>query len=252
MKRHIYRSLLPAFCALILGALFAPSIQAQTDYSYRGALSRLSIGVGASFGFAVPVGDLTDTSAGNHGKIDEAAPGFATRFGLNLSYPLSRTIRLHLASGLDIRNVGKKLHNFEADGTELNARSYHVQYFYIEPGFSYSAFKLSLNIGMPMSATQPVPDPTGTVATDQTMEVPSDKMEMMLEPRLEASLVLIDEELGWLGLTFGGGFPLNTLFKKDDTSGLYQTEGDIPVTRALNLQLGLTYQFAIPGTGSSR
>lgn len=252
MKRHIYRSFLPALCALILGAFSSPMAHAQTDYSYRGALSRLSIGVGASFGFAVPVGDLTDTSLGNHGKIDEAAPGFATRFGLNLSYPLSRTIRLHLASGLDIRNVGKKLHNFDAEGTELNSRPYNVQYFYIEPGFSYSAFKLSLNIGLPMSASQPIPDPAGTVASDQTMEVPSDNVEMMLEPRLEASLVLIDEEMGWLGLTFGGGFPLNTLFKKDETSLLYPSEGDIPSTRALNLQLGLTYQFAIPGTGGSR
>jgi len=240
--------LLFAALLLVVGLTGTAQLHSQTDYSYRGALSRLAIGLGASFGFAVPVGDLTDTLLqGTPGReIDEAAPGLAFRFGLNISYPFTRTVRGTFATGLDIRKVGKKLHEATGTGTELDARSYNVQYFYLEPGVSISAFRLALNIGMPMSGSQPIPG----AAVGESMDIPSDNLEMMLEPRIGATLVLIDEEDGWLGLTIDGGFPLNKIFKETTPSvaGGY-VEGDIPATRILNGHLGLTYQFGIPGTG---
>lgn len=237
---------------LLVGFISAAQLNAQTDYSYRGALSRLGIGLGASFGFAVPIGDLTDTLLQStpgtpNRKIDEAAPGIALRFGLNVSYPFTRTVRGTFATGLDIRNVGKKLREADGTGTELDSRSYNLQYFYLEPGVSISAFRLALNIGMPMSGTQPqlAPEEPG-----KSMDIVSDNLEMMLEPRIGATLVLIDEEGGWLGLTIDAGIPLNTIFKETDPSvpGAY-VKGDIPATRILNGNLGLTYQFGIPGTG---
>ncbi len=241
---HPVNLLLAAGFACGLGAT---SLHAQTDYSYRGALSRLTIGAGASFGFVLPVGTL-DTALDNR-IIEETAPGLGLRFGLNASYPLSRTIRVHLGSGLDMRNVGKKLKEGNGEGTELDARSYNMQYFYIEPGFSYSAFKLSLNIGMPMSATMPGLDPADTQPADASVDVEGEELEMMLEPRLGATLVLHDDEMGWLGLLLDLGFPLNTFYK--ESSPLFK-EGDIQGTNGLNVMLGLTYQFSIPGTGGAK
>ncbi len=247
--KHRYQLLLPL---LVLAAAIAGTarLHAQTDYSYRGALSRLGVGLGASMGFAVPIGDLNDTLLqGAPGrKIDEAAPGIAFRFGLNVSYPFTRTLRGTFATGLDIRNVGKKLREKDGTGTELDARSYNVQYFYLEPGVSVSAFRLALNIGLPMSGSQPVVPTSDDPAA--TMDIVSDNLEMMLEPRIGATLVLIDKEDGWLGLTIDAGVPLNKIFKETTPSvpGAY-VAGDIPATRILNGHLGLTYQFGIPGTG---
>jgi len=250
MKHKNHLLLLAAL--LVVGLISSAQLRAQTDYSYRGALSRLGIGLGASLGFAVPVGDLNDTLLqGTPGrKIDEAAPGIAFRFGLNASYPFTRTVRGTVAAGLDIRNVGKKLREEDGTGTELDSRGYNLQYFYIEPGVSVSAFRLALNVGLPMSGSQPVPPPLGKAG--ESMDIVSDNLEMMLEPRIGATLVLVDEEEGWMGLTIDIGFPLNKIFKETTPSvpGGY-IAGDIPATRILNGHLGLTYQFGIPGTGGN-
>jgi hypothetical protein len=210
--------------AVLLVASALP-LCAQTDYSGRGATSRFSIGAGASIGVGIPVGSLDSNL--------EAAPGFAYRVGLNMAFPLARTFAIHFNTGIDSRGFGKKL------TSEDKPRSYRATYFFLEPGITVSAFRLSVNIGMPMSYSQPVAGGQPGDSED------GDKANLatLIEPRLGATLVLIDQKESWLGLTFDAGFPVGELQKAE----VLVVDGDIPSTRPLSVHLGMTYQFAVPG-----
>lgn len=222
MKRS---SSLPfGFLLAILFLAGSGVLRAQTDYSARGATSRLSVGVGASIGLSVPTGTLADTI--------EAAPGFSGLVGLNITYPINRVIGTFLNVGYDTRGVGKKVNK------ELDARSYRTNYLFVEPGFSWSAFRFSVNIGMPMSGTMPVPGGT----TSETMDAPKDALSTIIEPRIGAMLVLMDNKQWWLGLLVDGGYTLPTLYKNADDIP------DIEGTHQVTAHIGLTWQFAIAGT----
>jgi hypothetical protein len=210
---------------LLLLAVPALPLRAQTDYSQRGATSRLSVGAGGAIGVGIPIGTLDSNL--------EAAPGFAYRIGLNITYPIARTLGVHFNTGIDSRGFGKKV------GSENSPRSYRATYFFIEPGINVSAFRLSLNVGMPMSYTQPV----AGGQPGESEEGNKENLATLLEPRAGATLVLVDSKESWLGLTFDLGFPLGELQK----AGVL-LEGDIPSTRPLSIHLGMTYQFAVPGT----
>lgn len=215
-------STLSAFviAALLLGCAAAT---AQTNYSENTASTQLTVGAGAAFGVAVPVGSLD--------SIFEPAPGVAFRVGANLRYPIDRTIGLQINAGFDSRSVGKKV------GEELDARNYRFNYFFIEPGVSISAFRVSLNVGLPLSGSEP-----GETPDSESLQVQSTQMEMLLEPRVGATLVLMDDQMAWLGLTVDAGVHLNQLYKNADAL----VPGDIPATRPFTAHIGLTYQFAIP------
>jgi len=206
----------------------------QTDYSARKATSRLSVGVGASLGIAVGTGSLDSTL--------EAAPGIAYRFGINMQYPASRVIGILFAAGIEGRSAGVKIDH------QLDARTYSANYLYLEPAISWSSFKIGVNIGLPMGGTEPVNNPYDSAFTDVTRDMADDALAMTIEPRIGASLVLVEEKAWWLGLTIDVGLPINSFY---DDAYLDKTPGiltdDIPTTQLLNGHLGLTYQFAIPG-----
>lgn len=219
-------------------SVFAVTIAgAQTDYSARKASSRFTIGVGGSLGIAVGTGGIDSTL--------EPAPGVAYRFGVNMQYPVSKVINALLAAGLEGRGVGVKVNK------QLDTRSYSARYFYVEPGISWSSFKIALNIGLPMGGTEPINTPYDAAFTDVTRDMPDKALGLMIEPRLGASLVLMDEKAWWLGLTIDVGLPVTSFYDesyRNDQKGRLLEE-DIPSTRLLNGHLGLTYQFSIPGLG---
>ncbi len=221
-----------AIAAILVLAI--SSARGQTDYSARKATSRLTIGVGASLGIAVGTGTIDSTL--------EAAPGVAYRFGLNAQYPVNRVIGILLAAGLEGRSVGVKVNE------QLDTRVYSARYLYIEPAMSWSSFKLGVNIGLPMGGTEPVNTPYDSAFSETTRDMADKALGMIIEPRLGASLVLIEERGWWLGLTIDVGLPITSFYDESyraSTAGLM--EEDIPNTRLLNGHLGLTYQFAIPG-----
>jgi hypothetical protein len=212
--------------ALLLTANLSQILHAQTDYSSRKATSRIGVGVGAAIGIALPTGgDLPDSI--------EAAPGFAFRGGINLTYPITRTFGVLFNGGLDLRSIGKKVSG------QSTSQSYGVSYLFLEPGVSVSAFRLSLNIGLPSNLT--LPDSGAVPAT-------KDDLEMMLEPRLGATLVLMDEKEWWLGLNVDVGLALNKLYKDEAITRLV-LEKDVPAMSMLSAHLGVTWQYGIPGTG---
>ncbi len=213
---------------LVVALLFmtAAAATAQTDYSQRGATTRFSFGAGAAVGVAVPIGDLADSI--------EAAPGICMRFGVNLAYPFTKTVGVFLNAGYDTRGVGKKVSG------ALDAQTYRMNYFYFEPGVSISAFQVSMNVGLPLGGSMPNPlaaDPTTT-----SLDVDGSAMETLMEPRVGAMLVLMDESNYWMGLRVNAGLQLNSLLKESAT--LYAN--DIPNTTPFTAHIGLTFQFALP------
>jgi hypothetical protein len=200
-------------------------LRAQTDYSMRKASSRLTIGAGAYLGISVPTGTLPDSI--------EPAPGFSGSIGLNASYPLNSTIGTFVNVGYDSRGVGKKVNK------ALDAVSYRAGYLFFEPGISLSAFRLSVNIGLPLSLSQP--DPTGM--TTESVTASKDLLSTLIEPRVGAHLILMENKEWWLGLQIDAGYAVNT-FYKDVPDGF---EG-IEKANMITGHLGLSWQFAIPGT----
>jgi hypothetical protein len=227
--KHNHLQHLLATIALLLVAGASPALHGQTDYSSRKATSRLGIGVGASIGVAVPIsGDLPDSV--------EAAPGFAFRGGLNITYPITHTIGVFFNTGIDTRGVGKKI------AGEADNRVYSATYFFLEPGISLSAFKVSVNIGLPSAFSFPEKE-AFSPATGDLKEL----METMIEPRLGGTLVLVDQKEWWLGLNVDIGMTLNTLFKEEYISPLF--DNDVPAMKMFSGHFGLTWQFGVPGTG---
>ncbi len=225
-------TLFTAGLALLL-VVMTPAASGQSRYTEAGATSKFSIGVGVAPGLSVPIGTL-DTE-------DEAGLGFALRAGLNMTYPLSTEMAAFLNLGLDSRNLGVK------EDSLLDPRFGNVQYLFIQPGFSYSSLGLSLNIGLPMSATTPVARTSQDVDLDATEEVAKENIEMLLEPRLNGTLVLMDEESYWLGLDISVGLPLNQLFTEEYARTEEVDDGRTLVgsTSPFAAHLGLTFQFGL-------
>jgi hypothetical protein len=217
-------------CAAVLlsWVFFSSALHAQTDYSARKASSRLSIGAGVALGVALPVGvSFADSS--------DAAPGLAYRFGVDIHYPLTRSFAAFLSVGLDSRGLGRR-----PPGKNDNL-IYRGSYFFIEPGVSFSAFRLSVNIGLPTGLSEPQEGATGVA---ETRSYPGDHLHTLIEPRVGGLLILMDTKDSWLGLTIGAGFALNKFYADQ-----FATEDNISSAKNFSAHLGLTYQFAIPGTG---
>ena len=216
---------------LILGTF---TTQAQTRYTDAGSTSKFSIGIGAAPGISVPIGTLD--------QGDAAALSVAFRGGLNMTYPFSTEMSAFFNAGLDDRNLGVK------EDTLLTARNYNVQYFFVQPGISYSSIGLSVNIGIPLSASEPVPRLPGlNVPVDSTQDVPTEQLNLLIEPRLNGTLTLMDNENYWLGLDLSVGIPVTALYKKDYQRPEEIDDGRtlIPATKPLTAHLGLTFQFGL-------
>ena len=216
---------------MLLGgiALFLFSIApltGQTNYSQRKATRNYSVGVGVAGGASMILSPPAGWKVG---------PVFAARFGVDASLPVSQTVTPMLSLGLD--NRGTELH------VENNSDAYTItktRYFYLTPGIAFSAFYVGLNIGLPMGGATEIAGGTSVDFSDAT----KDKMLTVLEPRIGAIIPVVDEEIGWLGIIFSGGYNLNPIF--DGQQDLPDNGGNF---QSVSAHLGLTWQFAIPNTG---
>lgn len=216
---------------MLLGSMFlllfciAP-LMGQTNYSKRKATRNYSVGVGLAGGASMILSPPDGLKVG---------PLLATRFGVDASLPVSGTVTPMLSLGLD--NRGTELH------AESNSDAYTLtktSYFYLTPGITFSSFYLGLNIGLPMGGATEGSSGNSVDFSDAT----KDKMLTVLEPRLGAVIPVIDEEIGWLGITFTGGYNLNPIF--DGQQDLPDQGGNF---QSVSAHLGITWQFAIPKTG---
>lgn len=221
--------------AALIGLGGVPQVQAQTDYSSRGATQFLTVGPGFAAGASLHFAAMEGTKLG---------PLFAYRITAEAGYPLGGAIRAQLGLGWDSRGIKER----NPDNTEVYNKT-RLNYFAITPGFGLSAFYLGMNIGFPMSGSVSFKGgPNDEEHSEDLADAVFDKAEVLLEPRIGATVNLFEERSSWLALTIVGGISLNEMFDR----------GDLPSTGAdgigdyhlATMQLGLTYQFSIPGTAA--
>jgi hypothetical protein len=230
MKRLFHSRIAVAACALVALSVASP-LYAQSDYSNRMGSSHLTIGPGVAFGASMAV----DASEGSKIK-----PIFAWHGGVDASYPLTPTIGTTLSLGLESR--GTEVHPYNASESYADTR---IQYFSINPGFTFSAFYLGINFALPLSGSTTYPAPVGTREFSESDE---NKMNTLIEPRIGAIIPVMDSMIGWLAITLTAGISLDEFMDRgekpagmdSDVWGNYQN---------MSLYLGTTFQLAIPGTG---
>jgi hypothetical protein len=205
------------------------ALHAQTDYSTSKATSYLTIGPsfsgGASMIFSPPEGS-------------KVVPLFAWRGAADATYPLSPSIGAALGLGFEARSF--RLRSPEDADSYTNT---HYSYFMINPGFRFAAFYVGVNFGFPMSGS--FASKAGTVESSRDMTTAEfDSTNVLIEPKVGAVVEIMNDKTGWLGLTIMGTVSVSELAKRGDVSSI-DNAGDF---HAVSGQIGLTYQFAIPGT----
>ncbi len=154
-------------------------------------------------------------------------PTFAFRADVHTTYPLVPTVAVGLGLGYDSRGTLLHVHDNDAiSGTVKTA------YFSIHPHFVFSGFSLGVNFGLPLG------DPATSIGG-----VPGSGSEqpVMIEPRIEGIIPLVDDETGWASLVIGGGYSLSPLIDIDATD----VSGD---WHHFSAHLGFRYEFLIPDT----
>lgn len=203
---------------------------AQTDYSNRTATASLTAGLATNFGASM----IIDPPLGS-----KVSPIFAFSVSAASTYPLTPVISACLNLGYESRGTKLRAEN-DADFYTIT----RVGYFTINPGFQFSAFYLGMNFMMPMGGTNTIKaGPTFSETTSDMTSAEEDKLETLIEPRLGAVIPLMEDKNGFLGLTVMGGYTLNEI--SDRGSNLTDDDGTFNMVAGY---LGVTYQFAIPGT----
>lgn len=225
------RPIILAAVAAFLGVLVAPALRAQTDYSSRKATSFLTVGLGLAGGASM----ILDPPEGS-----KVGPIFAYRITAETGYPLSPSISALLGLGLD--NRGTRLRSFANTDVYTDTR---VGYFAVTPGFSFSSFYIGMNFGFPMSGGYTSKSGPGAAEQSRDMtDAEFEKVETLLEPRIGAVIPIINNKTGWLSLSVIGGISLNELIDRGEVTA--DAAGDLKMVCG---QIGVSYQFSIPGTG---
>ncbi|MBC8145012.1 MAG: hypothetical protein H7X80_05460 [bacterium] len=214
---HLCR-LLPALAVIVFSV--APSF-AQTDYR-TSSTGMLTVGAGLAIGTSMTL------------KPEEGAnvvPGLAWKLTADATYPLSPSVAAMLSFGLNSRSLVTHPNKAADQKSAVN-----VSYFGINPAFKFSVFALGVNFLFPMSASVTADDKTTDLTSAQ-----EDMLNTLIEPRIAFIVPLMDEEIGWLGLTIGAGLTIDDYFDRFPNS---QANNQM-----VSADLGLTWQFGIKGTG---
>lgn len=208
--------------ALVAAVVAAGSAHAQTDYRTQSS-GMFTIGIGFAGGASLTL----EPPEGSKIK-----PVFAWRLTTDMTYPINPTVAAQLSLGLDNRGV-RRHHQANADAWADE----HISYFSMYPSFKFSVVSLGVNFMLPMGGSVTYFNGQSEDFTDEI----NDKLHTLIEPRLGITVPIVDEEIGWLGLTFGGGVTIGDYI-------------ETPAGSEINNQMvsghaGLTWQFGIKGTG---
>ena len=171
---------------------------------------------------------------------------FAWHGGADISYPLTPVITASLGLGLDHRAVEFHWQDY-ASASEERA----IDYFYLAPGFQFSAFYLGLNIGFPVAGVRKWTNSVDAATHSAELDNTADKLNVMMEPRIGAIIPLLEKEVGWLGLTIEAGYNLNDL-SDEPTFAPGPLQGGSISLQTATLMMGVTWQFGIPGTNRNK
>jgi hypothetical protein len=218
---------------MLLAAGVTAHAQPKPAYEGREATSSLTVGLGMAGGASMTL------DAPESWKI---APVFAWRAGIDATFPLTPIIGASLSLGLDHRGAQAYWHQ---DIQMWEQRL--VDYFYVAPGFQFGAFYLGVNIGFPMQGARRWQNFSFTEENSTELDSEKDQLATMIEPRIGAVIPLMDQEIGWLGLTIGAGYNVSDM--SDDPEFMPGSFANQKAgTQTVSLHLGVTWQFAIPGT----
>lgn len=234
MRHHLLPCLLMLVVAASqLRAQAAAPDEPMDEYGDRLSTKMLSVGLGVAGGVTMSLDPPTNW---------KVKPVLGWNAGLHASYPLTPIVKAGL--NLGIENRGTKYH-WHDDSRLWEIRQ--VNYFTISPGFMFDALYLGMNIGLPMGGKRSWQ--TSAEDRERTAEIDADadSLVVMLEPRLGAVVPLMDEEVGWLGLTVMAGYNLSNLSDNNDfLPAEYRAQERSTATPSF--MLGVTWQFGIPGT----
>ncbi len=235
MKRvNVRRSItVSALClSAVVGRVYSQDSQVD-EYGDRKATSMLSIGAGfgggVSMNFEPP-------------KNWKVKPLFSYRAGVDALYPLTPVISASLGLGLESRATKYHWYN---DNLLWEIR--RVNYFAVTPGFQFSAFYLGVNLGFPMGGARTWQLGDGDREREVELKSDTDSLLFMVEPRIGAVIPVLDDDIGWLGVTIMAGYNTSDLSEKPDFLPA-ESINRPTVTQTASFQLGVTWQFAIPGT----
>lgn len=225
--------LLCAFCTVLFVSALPQFVIAQPVAPVT-ARKKLSIGAGFAGGASMLLNPATNW---------KVSPVFAYRATLDFSYPLSNVVGVALSFGFDRR--GGEFYWYE-DKSLVERRM--VNYMAITPSVNLRGILIGLNLGFPMGGSRTYQN--GGDATERTLELDADKdkLLMIVEPRLTGVVPLIEDEFGWLGLTIGAGYNFGDMSERMDFAPGSDPSKTLTGESA-SAHIGLTWQFAIPGTG---
>ena len=181
--------------------------KSQTNYGDINATDFLTIGLGGSIGYSM----ATNTPPTGL----KVSPKFGTQFGLDLIMPFSRMLSGGLSIGLDNRATGI-FENSDNNNTINN----QLNYISIFPFLKISTLIIGVNFGLPKSGKFTVNRTSASEISTDYSDEDVKSVDMMIEPRLGAVAPLLDEEIGWLGLTFSLGYCINKIYKENQTGAL--------------------------------
>ncbi|MDB5035415.1 MAG: hypothetical protein JWQ98_2656 [Chlorobi bacterium] len=228
--KHLTRAAVILGMAAILGVLPAPRLSAQSTFSGRSASAGLTVGASFEGGASMIIQPPDGYKVG---------PIFAFRFGADATYALTPVVSAGLELGLDSR--GTKLRGL--NNSDFN-NVQHLSYFSIYPSFGFGAFRVGVNMGVPLGGSTVVNTPSSSTTTDLTSDEFS-KVEFLLEPRIGAVIPLLDDDTGVLSLSVMGGFSLNEMSDRGNVSGASDIVGDFHMVAG---HIGISYQLGIEGT----
>lgn len=221
---------------IFLILLFANIIvNGQTNYGKLYSTDFLTIGLGGSYGYNLA------TNTPPTGTKVAYLPGF--RANVDATLPINSLLGFGLSVGLDNRSTG--VYDVLDENLKINS---NLSYLSVFPFLKISTLVVGVNFGIPKSNKL---EANQLLLGNQTYELNSTDMEnveMMIEPRLGALAPLIDEEFGWLGLTFSLGYCVNKMYKSNATTPMTQLiENSKYFDGSLaSAHLGLTWQFRVP------
>lgn len=173
----------------------------------------------------------------------KVSPGvFSYHAGVNAVYPLTPIIGASLGFGLDSRGTKYTWFDYK-DMWEIR----RVNYFTITPAIQFSSFYIGLNLGFPVGGARQWQNYSGERERSLELDSKNDSLLTMIEPRIGAVIPLLEEDIGWLGLTITAGYNLSDLSEKTDFLPAESPTQQMG-TQVVSLHLGLTWQFGIPGT----
>jgi len=227
-----------AHCRCVIDAVLlvtaSLALHAQSEYGNRTSTTALSIGLAFAAGASVSV------EAPESWKTD---PLFAWRLGVDASYPMTPAIAASLGVGIDSRAIEFHWHNDRAMWEQRR-----VDYLYVAPGLQFSAFYLGLNVGFPIAGIRHWQSSADAGERSVDLETDADHLLFMVEPRLGAVIPVLEQEIGWLGLTLQAGYNINDMSESPEfTPG--SVAASTTSTQTTSIHFGVTWQFGVPGTG---